>query len=329
MRVLITGALGNLGRPTIRELLAAGHDVRALELDSKRNRRKARAMPGVHWVFGDIRDRAALREAVRGVDAVIHDAAVLPPAVERVREVGRSVNVGGTEGLLDAMRTENVPGPIVFASSVSTYGMRYCREGLITAESPVEATDAYTEDKIAAEALVRSSGLPFVILKIGVALDASGGLQDLTQLRMVFEVDPEVRAEVVHGSDVALAQARAIAVPEALGKTLMIAGGESCRIAYRDLFRAMSSVRQLGELPPNAFGKGEFYTGFMDTTESQALLGFQRHSFEEILQEIESKYALAMPPLRVLRPLTRRWILSLSGPYRGDAPKKKWADFVA
>jgi nucleoside-diphosphate-sugar epimerase len=329
MRVLITGALGNLGRPTVLELLAAGHEVRAFELDSKRNRRKARALPSVRWFFGDIRDRAALREAVRGVEAVIHDAAILPPAVERLRELGRSVNVGGTEALLDAMRAEGVPGPIVLASSVSTYGKRFCRSGVIDAESPVEATDAYSEDKIAAEALVRSSGLPFVILKIGVALDASGGVQDLTQLRMVFEVDPEVRVEVIHGHDVALAQARAVAVPQAIGKTLLIAGGSSCQIQYRDLFRAMSSVMQLGDLPPSAFGAGEFYTGYMDTAESQALLDYQRHSFEEILAEIESKYALAMPPLRVLRPLTRRWVLSLSGPYRGDPPKKTWADFIA
>jgi hypothetical protein len=138
-----------------------------------------------------------------------------------------------------------------------------------------------------------------------------------------------VLVEVVHGQDVARAQARAVAVPQAIGKTLLIAGGPSCQVRYRDLFRAMSSVMQLGELPPAAFGGGEFYTGYMDTTESQALLDYQRHSYEDIVKEIETKYALAMPPLRLLRPFTRRWLLSLSGPYRGDPPKRAWADFLA
>src|SRR5699024_5803241 len=151
--------------------------------------------------------RASLAPAMKGVDAVIHNAAVLPPAIERFRELGRSVNVEGTQAVIDAMKSEGVEGPLVFSSSVSVHGTGFCHSGVITGETPLEPSDAYTEDKAEAEARVRASGLDFVILRVGVALDATGGLSDLAQLRMIFEVDPEVRAEAVHGQDVALAQA--------------------------------------------------------------------------------------------------------------------------
>ena len=41
MRVLLTGAFGNVGKETIRALIAGGHDVRAFELPSKRNEKVA------------------------------------------------------------------------------------------------------------------------------------------------------------------------------------------------------------------------------------------------------------------------------------------------
>ncbi len=74
----------------------------------------------------------------------------------------------------------------------------------------------------------------------------------------------------------------------------------------------------VGKLPEEAFTKEPYCTDWLDTSESQALLQYQRHSFEEIVNEL----AEASSPgpfvlhvvLPVIRPLVRRSILKMS-PY--------------
>jgi dTDP-L-rhamnose 4-epimerase len=124
MRILITGAAGFIGSHVADAALAAGHDVRGLDS----------LAPAVHagrpdyWpdeaelVIGDVRDPAAVRQALAGVDAVCHQAALvglgvdlsdLPPYCD--------VNVTGTAVLLEAMGALGVPR-LVLASSMVAYG---------------------------------------------------------------------------------------------------------------------------------------------------------------------------------------------------------------
>jgi nucleoside-diphosphate-sugar epimerase len=74
MRVLVTGAGGNLGRATLPALAEAGHTVRALDF---------RPLDIPHeLVVADVRDARAVAEAAAGCDAVVHAAALhgIPPA---------------------------------------------------------------------------------------------------------------------------------------------------------------------------------------------------------------------------------------------------------
>ncbi len=70
-RVLVTGAFGNIGQHAVRELAAAGHTVRALRHRSDPPFAQGRGAD-VEVVRGDVRDRAAMDAAVRGVDAVLY-----------------------------------------------------------------------------------------------------------------------------------------------------------------------------------------------------------------------------------------------------------------
>ncbi|HBZ70343.1 MAG TPA: NAD(P)-dependent oxidoreductase, partial [Deltaproteobacteria bacterium] len=73
MKVLLTGALGNIGSNTVDALLAEGHDVVAFDLDSRRARKlAARFDERVHVAWGDITDPASVRAALDGMDAVVH-----------------------------------------------------------------------------------------------------------------------------------------------------------------------------------------------------------------------------------------------------------------
>ncbi|MGW0038855.1 NAD(P)-dependent oxidoreductase [Gordonia sp. NPDC003376] len=73
MKITILGATGNVGSATLREAVAAGHQVVAYV----RRPDAVEALPGVTVIAGDLDDSSALTEAIRGADAVI--AAVTGP----------------------------------------------------------------------------------------------------------------------------------------------------------------------------------------------------------------------------------------------------------
>lgn len=140
-RSLVTGGSGYFGSLLVQRLVAAGHDVRVLDLVDADDR-----PAGVEFVAGDIRDREAVRSAVDEVDVVFHNVAQVPLA--RDDELFRSVNVDGTVVLLDACADAGV-GKVVHTSSSAVFGIPRINPVLPeTVPSPVEA---YGHAKLAAE----------------------------------------------------------------------------------------------------------------------------------------------------------------------------------
>jgi len=102
--VLVTGAAGLVGSHTCRELASHGWTVRALVRSPTKADRRLAGVP-VQIVLGDLRSSDTLRVAVRGVDAVVHLAAI---AIEKRDESYEDVNAAATIALLDAARTAGV-----------------------------------------------------------------------------------------------------------------------------------------------------------------------------------------------------------------------------
>jgi dTDP-L-rhamnose 4-epimerase len=127
LRCLITGGAGFIGSHLADGLLAAGHAVRALDVldDQVHGPEKARPpylSDGVELQVGDVRDPAAVRTALRGIDAVFHLAAAVGVG-QSMYEIERytSVNNLGTAVLLEALIAHPVQR-LVVASSMSLYG---------------------------------------------------------------------------------------------------------------------------------------------------------------------------------------------------------------
>ncbi len=121
MRVLLTGAAGFIGGHVHGELIARGHDVRALD-SMRADVHHGRPTQVPDLVVADVRDGDALDVALSGVDAVCHLAAKVGLGVD-VQDLPdyAASNDHGTAVLLAAMARANVPR-LVLASSMVVYG---------------------------------------------------------------------------------------------------------------------------------------------------------------------------------------------------------------
>jgi dTDP-L-rhamnose 4-epimerase len=122
MRVLVTGAAGFIGSHIAETMRAAGHEVRGLDSLTPAVHSGRPDHVGGELVVGDVRDRAVVDEALAGMDAVCHQAALVGLGVDLSDlPAYADVNVTGTAVLLEAMGRHGIPR-LVFASSMVNYG---------------------------------------------------------------------------------------------------------------------------------------------------------------------------------------------------------------
>ena len=123
MKVLVTGAFGNVGTYAVDELLSRGATVCCLDIPSPLSKRKARPYAGkVEIIWGDIRDTEVVARAVQGADVIVHLAFIIPPKSEQRPAWAETINVGGTWNLLQAALASKSRPRIVFSSSIALYG---------------------------------------------------------------------------------------------------------------------------------------------------------------------------------------------------------------
>jgi nucleoside-diphosphate-sugar epimerase len=326
MRVLVTGAFGSIGMASVRALLAHGHHVRTFDLHSRANERRLHDLAGrvdAHW--GDIRNAEQVAVAVADQDAVVHLAAILFPDSEADPARSQAVNVGGTRNLLTALQASPRHPALVFPSSIAVYGAGRFDGAPRCATDPVSPGTHYSHHKVACEEMVRRSGVPWTLLRVGAAIEpgASAKITPLA-LQTMLGVSLATRIEWVHPLDVGRAVANAIERPITRSKIWMIGGGPTCRATQRDFFATAFEAVGLGMFPDEAFGSGTFEMDWMVTEESQRALDFQRHSWSDFHADFRSKMKLhrwALLPIRPIaqRSLVRRGLVHASLRWQGRA----------
>jgi nucleoside-diphosphate-sugar epimerase len=324
--VLVTGAFGQVGKRCAQILLDRGRTVVATDLRTDKTLAAAAELSGgagkLVPAYVDLLDATAVRElvATHRPEAIIHLAAIVSPPSYRNPGLARRVNVGGTENLLAAARALPRQPLFLMASSAAVYGSRnpYRHPERITPDTPVQPIDQYGEDKVLAETAVRASGLPYAVLRLGGVISPDGQTNfDGDYLVLVRSMPRDNRIHAVDARDVALAFANGVDRGAAIaGKVLLIGGNESCVKLQRDLEDDVMAGLGLGRLGPSATLPGDpddergwSFTGWFDTTESQALLGFQEHDWHETVAWVAASQRRLRIVLRVLGPILRPLML--------------------
>ena len=321
MKVLLTGCFGNIGTKVIDALLAKGHEVRCFDLDNKINRKVAaryrKLASGLEVVWGDITDKEGVATAVEGVDAVIHNAAIIPPMSENNPELSRRINVEGTGNIVEAIEASDSCSQLVFPSSISVHGNHLPGEPpprRIT--DPFNAEDSYAGQKIDCEKMIEVGSFDWTIVRIGACMDGDSqmGGELKEGMEMTFKVDPQCRIEWVHPKDVAAAMVNALGNPEAIGNKFFLGGGESCRDHWRDFCSVAFVSMGLGLLPQEAFGKEGYYTEWMDTEQAQKVLQFQQHTLEDYRYEMNQRFKWVRIGIWPIKSLVKKYLVNFS-PY--------------
>ena len=272
-------------------------------------------------VWGDVRRPDDLAAAVAGQDVVIHLAFVIPKLSVTGRDCeqepawARDINVGGTRNLIAAMRAQPTPPGLIFASSLHLYGPTQHLPPPRTVDDPVNPTEHYARHKVECEALVRDSGLRWSILRFAaampIALRADPGM---------YDVPLATRMEFVHTHDVGLALANALDTDAIWGRILHIGGGPRCQLLYREIAAKALEAMGVGMLPDAAFSETPFCTDWLDTRESEALLHYQRHTYDDFCRDVARLAGWRRGMVRTFRPLVRAWLLARSPYYRRAHP---------
>ena len=124
-RILVTGGAGFVGSHIVDRLVETGREVRVLDLlhPLAHSGTPGYLNPDAEYVWGDVRDPATVAAAVRGVDAVSHQAAMVGMGVDMGDVAAYAThNDVGTAVLLGALHEARFRGRLVLAGSMAVYG---------------------------------------------------------------------------------------------------------------------------------------------------------------------------------------------------------------
>ncbi len=230
MKALVTGATGFTGSRLVEKLLEVGHTVRVLVRDRKRL--KSSLIHKVEVFEGDIRDKAYVMEAVRGMDVIFNLAAYYRSS-DTQKKIYYDIHVEGTRHLLDAA-LKHKAARIVHCSTVGVYGDVGNTEA--DERQPFAPGDIYQTTKLYGEMLVteyhKNKGLPTTIIR-PTAIYGPGDerllkLFKIASRRPTFLLgDGKIYYHMIYVDDLVNAFILAAESEQAVGKAFIV-GGDEC-----------------------------------------------------------------------------------------------------
>jgi UDP-glucose 4-epimerase len=327
MRILITGAFGNIGKAVIRDAYKRHHKIIVFEIDNKKTRKIARQYRGkIEKVFfGDIRDFKTVKNAVQDSDVVIHLAAIIPPLSKKNRERTMAVNYGGTENLLKAIKETKQTIPVVFTSSASVMGPTQLQDKLVGRNDPLVVTGNYEESKMKCEELLKNNADNYLVFRLAGVLPtfSARSIKDLFPLlEEIFDMHPDMRLEMITAEDVATAlvtgaeKLKSGNTPR--NQSYILGGGKKngWQFRGRDFLSRFFEAFSLRVPDQKYFTRNinSYHLDWYDTEEAQREFDFQNHTIDEYLKQVKKTFRLYKFPIIMLRKIIMKELVKMS-PY--------------
>ena len=307
-KVLVTGGAGFIGSHLVDKLISRGYVVVVFDnfhLGEMESFREILGRSSFEVIEGDIRDRKAVREAMDGVDAVVHLAALIDveESVNNPLET-HDVNVNGTLNVLNEAVRSSVQ-KFLFASSTAVYG-----EGNplpLEEEHSLNPISPYAASKVSAEYYCKAFnscyGLGTVILRYfnvygpGQKHGAYSGVitrflqSALKNEPLIVYGDGNQTRDFIHVDDVVEATLLALENANSNGETFNVCSGMP------------TSVNELAETVKKVIGKdlkvnydkprkGDIKNNYGDPSKAEKILGFKAEtSLREGLERLRDSYS--------------------------------------
>jgi nucleoside-diphosphate-sugar epimerase len=199
-KILVTGSAGNLGKILMQKLKSFGYDAKGFDKER-----------GENTIYGNILNLSSLVNATKGIDTVIHAAALIKGNKENIERI----NIKGTENVVRACRKSKVKH-ILF---ISSYDINFNSD--------------YGISKLKAEKIVENSGINFLIFRptILYGKNFTTGINELTKLIKKFPIIPVAgngknKFQPLFAEDFAELICQAISKDRLANKSYFIGGAE-------------------------------------------------------------------------------------------------------
>jgi UDP-glucose 4-epimerase len=310
-KVLVTGGAGFIGSHIVDRLFAEGFETTVVDdLSSGRmeNLSKCTGKRNFHFVKGDIRDWVFLKDVVKDVDAVFHEAALVSVA-RSIKEplLTEEINVVGTLNVLKAASDCGVRR-VVFASSAAVYGNAECQK--IDEDASANPMSPYGVSKLAGEFYAKYfygvHGLETVSLRCFNAYGPRQSLDPGSSYSGVISIfldallgnssprifgDGEQTRDFVFVEDIVEANMLALNSKNAPGQVFNVGSGKS--VSINQVAETLKKVLGTAGLQ-NTYADprpGDIRHSCADITKARKILGFEpRFSFDEGLRELAKWY---------------------------------------
>jgi UDP-glucose 4-epimerase len=287
-RVLVTGGAGFIGHHLAHALVRRGDAVTVL--DNLAMGRRENVPAGARFVEGDVRDASAVREALQGVDAVLHQAAIVSiraSVTDFVRDA--EVNLMGTLQLVQQMAGRPIRRAVL-ASSMAVYADS-ARPEPLSERAPTEPIAPYGAAKLAAERywlmMNGRAGIPATVLRY---FNTYGPNQTFTPYVGVITIfirtllagqppvifgDGEQRRDFIHVDDIVAANLAVLDAPDAdvAGRVFNVGTGRATSV--KEVAAGLIAVLAPGTQPRYAAPQsGELRNAIADASAIRRALGW-------------------------------------------------------
>lgn len=295
-RILLTGATGAWGSPTLRQLVERGDmDVRVLALPTRRDRRALAAYgDAIDVVWGDIAEYADVARAVGGMDVVLHVAAVVSPLADARPELAERVNVASMRHIVRAVWEQPNPGAVavIGVGSVAETGDRPTPLHWGRVGDPLRPSrfDRYAQSKIVAERTLVDSGLPRWLWLRQTGILGPAMLQTRDPIALHAPIDGVLEWVSDEDSARLLVLLAAGDVPqEAWNRVVNVGGGDGWRLTNLELQLAVGRALGVADIrrwfERNWFATQNFHgQWYTDSDDFAALVPYRQDTFEGAMQ---------------------------------------------